>query len=35
MWIGEVGLSRLSRGAATILSATSIPEVTSPNAVYW
>ena len=31
----SVGLSRASRGWATILSATSIPFTTSPNTVYW
>ncbi len=34
MRTGAFGLSRESRGAAAILSATSIPETTSPKAVY-
>ena len=29
------GLSRPSRGAVTILSATSMPRTTRPKAVYW
>src|SRR6266536_1115084 len=35
MWIGWFGRSLAPRGAAAILSATSMPETTSPKAEYW
>ena len=35
MWTGVFGRSFAPRGAAAILSATSIPEITSPKAEYW
>ena len=35
MWIGWFGRSFAPRGAAAILSAVSMPEMTSPKAEYW